>query len=128
MNWPRSWWSREAFAHPRTVDARLDTDHAHRQLLLGHLQAEHGDGEAWRVARGGDGELQAERGFPHAGPGGDDDQIGGLEAVQEVIQAVKPGRNPNRLVVLGVLHVVDGAVHQGLHPGEGRRGLGVGDP
>jgi hypothetical protein len=34
-------------------------DHAHGELLLAHLQTEHGDRQAGRLARRGDGELQS---------------------------------------------------------------------
>ena len=78
-----------AAAKAMRVDARFGRQHAHEQLLLGHLQAE----EADRLVGGGADVLrhvQHEAGLAHRRARGHDHEIARLEAGRHFVQIVEP--------------------------------------
>ena len=88
-----------------TVDHALGAHHAHRQLLLRHFQTE--DDHRFAVARRHVlSHVQHERGLAHAGPGGDEDQVGALEATGQLVEVGEPGGNAGN-AALGLVHLVD---------------------
>jgi hypothetical protein len=60
--------------------------------------------------RRGQRELQRQGGFSHRRLGGDDDQVGVLEATGDGIQPMKPGMYPGQVTRIGMLCLADGGV------------------
>ena len=79
-----------AEAQARRVDARFGREQALRQLLARHLQREHGD--LGVLADGGvAGEVQHQRRLTDTGAGGDDDEVGRVEAAEDLVEVAEAG-------------------------------------
>ena len=75
----------EAGAHLVGVHAGLRAQHAVEQGFLRHFQRE--DGDAFAALDGGVfGDVDGEGGFAHGGTGGDDDEVGLLQAAGHVVE------------------------------------------
>ncbi len=75
----------KAGAHFVGVDAGLRAQHAVQQGFLGHFQRK--DGDAFAAQDSGVlGDVDGEGGFAHRGTGGDDDQVGLLQAAGHVVE------------------------------------------
>ena len=72
-------------AQPVRVDAGFRGQQAQEQLLLRHLEAEQADGQ---IGLGADvlRDVEHQAGLPHRRPGGDDDEIGGLQARRHLVE------------------------------------------
>ena len=84
--------AQEPAAQPVRVDARLGRQQAQEELLLRHLEAEHPDGHVGLradVLR----HVEREAGLPHRRAGGDDDQIGRLQARRHLVEVGEAGRH-----------------------------------
>ena len=90
------------------IDPRLGRQHAHEQLLLGHLQAEDPDrvvGMHAEMLR----DVEDEGGLAHRRPRRDEDEVGRLEPPRQLVEVDEPARNPGD-GVLARLQLVDGRV------------------
>jgi hypothetical protein len=92
---------------PLRVNPGLGGYHALHDLLGRHLQAE--DSHVLAVAGGvpPDGETQA--GLAYRGPGGDDDEVGALQAPQQPVNIDVAGGHAQRFALVGV-EVLDAVV------------------
>ena len=81
-----------ALAQPVAGDPRPAGDEAVRELGLGHLEREEGDRHARALAATFSAMLQTSADFPSDGPGGEHDQVAGLEAAEQVVEVAEAGR------------------------------------
>ena len=65
------------------VDTRVRAQHAHGNLLAGHLQAEHGDGFVF--VRGVGRDVDGKAGLAHAGAGADQHQLAAMQAGEQAV-------------------------------------------
>ena len=102
-------------------------DHPLHDLFCGHLQAENRDGPP--LLRRFHGHRQHQRSLAHAGPRGEDQQIGALEASQQAIQVPETAGHAHQLatVLAEVLHMVEVAVHHLLDGAKIAAGALLGD-
>src|SRR5438105_8631963 len=97
-----------AAPQPLRVDESFRTQQPLHELILRHFQRKKGD--AGVVLDGGVlHDVQRQRCFSHGGAGGEDDQIGALEAGRVPIQSDEPAGNPgqragSRLELFDALH------------------------
>ncbi len=83
------------------VDTRLGAEHALEQLLVRHLEREHG--HRTPVSHGGvRGDIERQGGLPHRGARGQNDEIGRLEAGSQLVELEEPRVDAgDRLPLLG---------------------------
>jgi hypothetical protein len=117
-----------AGADARQVDARFRAQHAERELLLRHLEREHGHARA-AAERRVRGDVQRERRLPHAGTCRDDDEVRRLEPGRQVIE-VREARRDARdrlLLLVQLLDDLERVRHEAVHADEGGLHLTFGD-
>jgi hypothetical protein len=85
---------------------RLRGQQAPQQRLLGHFERKNGDDLAISH-RGILGNVNGPRGLAHAGTGGDDDQVGRLQAAGHLVELGVVGGQPGHLFLLRI-QIVDG--------------------
>ena len=89
---PQSLSTRKPGAQAMAVDARLGREHAEKQLLLRHFEAEDADrasGLRADVLR----DVQHERRLPHRRPRRDDDEIARLKSGRQLVEIGEPRRH-----------------------------------
>src|SRR5207302_5311193 len=79
-----------AVPHPGGVDPGLGAQQALGELEVAHLEREEQHGEATLHGRVGH-ETEGEGRLSHAGPAADDDEVGGLQAGEPLVEIVVPG-------------------------------------
>ena len=117
----------EAGPQPLRVDRGDARQQAQDQLLLAHLQAE--DADRLALANGRVlGDVEREAGLADAGPGGQDDQVAGLEAGGQLVQVREARGDADDLAAVGVQVVqpVVGVVEERSQRAEARRRTGAG--
>ena len=115
------------------VDARFARQHAHDELLLGHLQGEHPHPAGFLLVLGpaadvGD-DVEGEARLPHARPRREDDEVAGLKAAGEPVEIGEAGGNAGDLL-LPLVERLDGLEGLGddrLEMDEGIGGALLGD-
>src|ERR1700674_865322 len=85
------------------VDARLAREHAHDELLLGHLEREDAYPDALpvelRAAPDVRRDVEAERRFSHARSRRQDDEVTGLETAGETVEIDEAGGDAGDLLL-----------------------------